>query len=159
MKEVITILMDDHKKIDEVIIDTKRLMTLSAEESFISLAKNLDFFLDFTFKGHHKREEEVLYAWMGKQNPNADTSVMKRIKDEHDHLEQVGRKLHASILNFLKKTPDQSAVTIQSDLHDFIVIYLEHIEKEENFIFMIAEGLKLTKEQEDLMLKNMKATF
>lgn len=159
MKEVISILMDDHKKIDAVIADTKRLMTLSAEESFEKLAHNLLFFLDFTFKGHHKREEEVLYAWMGKQNPNADASLMNRIKHEHQHLETMGKKLHHSLVCYLDKNPDCTTVTVQSDLHDFIVIYLEHIEKEENFIFMIAEGLKLTSSEEAAMLTRMKATL
>jgi hemerythrin-like domain-containing protein len=96
---------------------------------------------------------------MGKQNPNSDTTLMERIKLEHEQLENAGNILHASIVNFLKGTPGKSAVAILSDLNDFVVIYLEHIEKEENFIFMIAEGLQLSKEEQDKMLNRMKKTF
>jgi hemerythrin-like domain-containing protein len=159
VKEIIAILMDDHKKVDEAISDIKRLMTLSPEESFIQLAERLTFFKDFTFKGHHVREEEVLYAWMGKQNSNSDTSIMDRIKNEHKQLEALGQKLLDAVNAALLKKSTMSNVAILSDLNDFIVIYLEHIEKEENFIFMIAEGLKLTSEQEATMLLKMKATL
>jgi hemerythrin-like domain-containing protein len=159
MKEIIAILAEDHKKIDAVISNIKRLMTLPPEESFVLLEKDLNFFQSFTFKGHHLRENEVLYTWMGKQNPNSDTTLMERIKLEHEQLENAGNILHASIVNFLKGTPGKSAVAILSDLNDFVVIYLEHIEKEENFIFMIAEGLQLSKEEQDNMLNRMKKTF
>ncbi len=159
MKDVITILMDDHKKVDEVLIDIKRLMTLTPAESFAHLAKSLEFFKTFTFKGHHVREEDVLYAWMVNQNKNADISIMERIKNEHKQLEGLGLALLNAINNSLAKKATMTEISILSDLNDFVVIYMEHIEKEENFIFMIAEGLKLTKEQEVAMLKKMRESL
>lgn len=159
MKDVIAILMDDHKKVDEVLIDIKRLMTLTPAESFTHLVKSLEFFKTFTFKGHHVREEDVLYAWMGNQNKNSDTSIMDRIKNEHKQLEGLGLTLLDAINNSIAKKATMTEISILSDLNDFVVIYMEHIEKEENFIFMIAEGLKLTKEQEAAMLTKMKASL
>jgi hemerythrin-like domain-containing protein len=159
MKEIIAILLNDHKQIFEKITDIKRLMTLPPEESFHQLAANLTFFQDFTFNGHHLRENEILYAWMGKQNANADTSIMDRIKHEHEQLEQRSNTLLSSLHNAIKKTPDATNTAILSDLNDLIVLYLEHMEKEEKFIFMIAEGLKLTKAEEAIMLNKMKKTL
>ena len=159
MKEIIGLLLDDHKIIHEKILDTKRLMTLPTEESLIQLATNLSFFKDFTFKGHHLRENEILYAWMEQQNSNADTAIVNRIKHEHEQLELLSNRLLTSINNALKKNPDATNVAILSDLSDLIVLYLEHMEREEKFIFMIAEGLKLTKEQKAEMLLKMKATI
>lgn len=159
MKEIIKILVEDHRKVDEKIVDTKRLMTLDPAESFDQIAKNLAFFKDFTFKGHHQRESEVLYMWMRTQNANSDTAVMDRIKNEHVLLEKLGEKIHQAVLHHLAKTPQESSVQILSELNDFIVMYIEHIEKEENFIFMIAEGLLLTPAEKAEMLKRMKDTF
>ena len=155
MRDVIKLLLDDHHKIEEAISKTKTLMALPPEKSFQEINTNLTFFKNFTFGEHHRRENEILYMWMTKQNPNSDTSVIDRIKNEHCQLEELAGKISKAINSHLKKTPDTSVVTILSDLHDFILLYKEHMEKEEKFIFMIAEGLKLSQKEKENMLKKM----
>ncbi len=159
MKEIIELLENDHKIIADKIADLKRLMSLDPETSFSQIATDLAFFQDFTFKGHHLREDEILYTWMRLQNPKSDTAVMDRIKNEHTHLEKLGTKILISVQNYQKNTPDSSIVTIISNLNDFINLYIEHMEKEEKFIFMIAEGLRLSKNEKKAMLKKMQSSL
>ncbi|MBP9682954.1 MAG: hemerythrin domain-containing protein [Bacteriovorax sp.] len=155
MKEIIEILVNDHKKIADEITRIEKLMTGKPEEYFKQILQSLSFFKEFAFNEHHRREDEILYAWMRLQNPNFDAAVMDRIKNEHTQLEKLSEKIFNALSSYLKKTPICSNVTILSDLNDFIHLYVEHMVKEERFIFMIAEGLKLNKKEKDLMLKKM----
>lgn len=158
MQKIIQLLENDHKKIIETIVECENLLNLDANESFPKLLINLQFFRDFTFGGHHKRENEVLYKWMEKQNPNADKSVMSTIEEEHRTLEQTGHELRTAIANFIK-TNDDSKTQIIAKLSDFLYYYRRHIEKEESFIFMIAQGLNLSNSEEEAMLSQMLSTF
>ena len=159
MKKIIQILNDDHSKIKDAILALEDLMALPPEKSLDNIAKSLMFFKDFTFQGHHKREEEILYAWMKGQNPNSDTALMDRIKNDHTQLEMLGDKILKNINSHLNKEPNATIVTIMSDLDNFVLNYVEHIVKEENFIFMIAESLQLTDQQKNEMLLRMQQTL
>ena len=159
MKEIIEILENDHKISAEKIIDIEKLMAADPEESFTQIVTDLTFFQDFTFRGHYLREDEILYTWMRLQNPNSDTAVMDRIKNEHTQLENLGTKILVAIKNHQLNTPDTTNVTIFSNLNDFINLYIEHMEKEEKFIFMIAEGLRLSKNGKKAMLRKMQRSL
>ena len=159
MKDIIKILEEDHKKITKEIYDIENLLNLKPEDSFSRLAEKLSSFRDFTFKGHHLREDEILYAWMRSQNSNSDTVVMDRIKSEHNRLEKLGDKIYAAIQNSLNSAGDTSQQIILGDLKDFITLYFEHMDKEEKFIFMIAEGLNLGETEQKAMLKKMQQTL
>lgn len=152
MKEIIKILVDDHQKIAKQISDLDQILINRSDKSLTEVAQILKFFKEFTFKGHHLREDEVLYAWMRSQNPNSDTTVMDRIRSEHGRLEKMCEQIHKD----LESSPKEA---ILSDLKDFITLYLEHMEKEEKFIFMIAEGLGLCGNEKEAMLKKMQNTL
>lgn len=149
MKEIIKILVEDHQKIANKLSDLDQLLINKSDKSLSDIAQILKFFNDFTFRGHHLREDEVLYAWMRTQNPNSDTTVMDRIKSEHDRLEKMCDQIQKSIESSPKEV-------ILSDVKDFITLYFEHMEKEEKFIFMIAEGLGLCGSEKEAMLLKMR---
>lgn len=159
MKEVIDILIEDHKIITQKIDDLYSLLHLGPDESFEKILKILSFFNEFTFTGHHQREGQILYAWMVKQNKNSDTLLMDRINAEHTALEKLGSGIAQSVENYLSKKAGASAVSALADLSYLITKYREHIEREETFIFMIAESLKLSQKEEQEMIAQMKKTY
>ena len=102
----------------------------------------LHFFEEFIFKVHHQREEELLYKWMVKQNKNSDSQLIEKIIGEHNTFLDEGRRITAEIQKFLQNKKDAPTLgSIRYDLSHFLNLYVSHIEKEETFIYLIAEGL------------------
>lgn len=155
MKEVIDLLADDHEVITLKIDELYSLLYVEPQDGLPRIAEILSFFDDFTFKHHHQREERVLYNWMLGQNEKADSGLIQKIMDDHKDFENSSREIKHSIENYLNKTPSATPVSILYDLSLFITKYREHIEREESFIFEIANGLKISKSEMDLLLKKM----
>lgn len=155
MKEVINLLAEDHEVITNKIDELYSLLNIEPQDSFPKIAEILSFFDDFTFKHHHQREEKVLYTWMIGQNEKADSGLIQKIMDDHKDFENTSREIKVSIANYLNKNPSATPVSILYDLSLFITKYREHIEREESFIFEIANGLKISKNEMDILLKKM----
>lgn len=156
MKEVIKLLADDHESITGKIDEMYSLLNVDPKDSFSKIYEILSFFNDFTFKLHHAREEKVLYTWMLRQNEKSDAVLIQKIMDEHAFFEKSSHEIMNSIDNHLKKLPGETPVSILSDLSLFITKYREHIEREETFIFQIADGLKITASEMQTLLEEMK---
>lgn len=137
MKTTISILCKEHQTIlAELTLIEKNISTQYSEllERFRNLQK-------FTIDGHHKREEEILFTWMLKQNPNSDATIIDQIRKEHLELDSKQNKIVDSLEKLLLKQFVVSLKTLAFDIQDFIDLYREHIQREENFIYLIADGL------------------
>ncbi|WP_127716268.1 hemerythrin domain-containing protein [Halobacteriovorax sp. HLS] len=137
MKEIINQLKDDHIRVNASLDKMEQLIDTPLETSRDELVSEFQFFKDFACKIHHKRESEVLYNWMKKQNPEADKEIIERINEEHKSLE-------SEVNNFIEKITKMAKEeenTILCDIEQFIRVYKQHIEKEEKFIFLIAQQL------------------
>lgn len=155
MKEIIKILSDDHEIIAEKIKLLNAMLNVEPAESFPQIHETLSFFEDFLFQTHHKKEEQVLYAWMVQQNERADNELIKKIIDDHNSFHKKSNEIKAGIELFLKNRPGPTALTILYDLSEFISSYIEHIEREENFIYEIANGLSISEEETAKLLKKL----
>lgn len=144
MKEIIELLAGDHGVITAKIDEIETMQNNDSKESFKKIAEVLSFFDDFTFKSHHQKEEKILYDWMMKQNAKSDTALIKKIVDDHESFEKNSKKIQGSIEKYLKDTPGVTPVSIHYDISLFISRYREHMEREESFIFQIAESLKIS---------------
>lgn len=155
MKEVINLLAEDHEAITDKIDQLHSLLNGEPQNTFPKIVEILSFFDQFTFKHHHQREEKVLYNWMIGQNEKADTSLIQKIMDDHKTFENSSKEMKLSIEKYLNNIPGPTPVSILYDLSLFITKYREHIEREESFIFAIADGLKISKSEKELLLKKM----
>ena len=141
INELIAMLNKDHEIVSAKIYQLNVLINLPAEEAFPKIVELLNFFDDFIFKIHHKREENLLYSWMMKQNKNSDTQLIQKIIDDHDAFSVFAKKIILDIENHLQDKPSPTVGAIRYDLSLFIANYVDHIEKEESFIYLIAESL------------------
>lgn len=107
------------------------------QQEILKLLKNLN---SFTLSGHHETEEQILFKWMLDQNPNADKTIINKIISEHKELDSL---LHGLITDIENGTPINS---LKFEMLNFVQMYQEHIDLEENFIFLIAKGLLAAKE-------------
>ena len=136
--EQILQLKQDHTKVNSSIDLIEKILDLTdVDKLLIDLKVQLEFFRDFTCKIHHKRESDVLFKWLKEQNPESDQQVIDRINTEHDELEEQVNVFIDRVTNF--SIDDKSALL--SDVEDFVRKYKNHIDKEEKFIYLIAEAI------------------
>ncbi len=143
----ILILIDDHKKILAELSIVEKSITDDPTHLKPDMIEVLRELKDFTLFTHHKREDDVLFTWMLEQNPNADKMVIKRIRDEHERLETLQRIIFSQIAYL---SSDESVIppkTLVFTVTEFIQLYREHIDVEEKFIYPIAKGLILARQQ------------
>lgn len=141
ISELIAKLNEDHSIVSEKVHLLSTLINLHPEEGFPKIIEELKFFETFIFSVHHKREEEVLYKWMVGQNKNSDSQLIQRIIDEHNTFSNDAKKIIKDMENYLAKNNSAPIATIRYNLARFLSTYVEHMEKEESFIYLIAEGL------------------
>lgn len=137
MKEVIDQLKEDHIRVNASLDKMKLLIDSSIDETKEDLLSEFNFFKDFACNIHHKRESDVLYKWMKEQNPQSDKEIITRINDEHSLLEK-------DVNNYIQRintTTKKEENNLLCDIEQFIRTYKQHIEKEEKFIFLIAQQL------------------
>lgn len=131
-------LLQEHKQISR---ELELLESFIKERKFpqqeiLGFLTNLN---SYTLSGHHEKEEQILFKWMLDQNPNADKTIINKIIDEHMELDGLLQGLIKDINNGV------SIDSLKFDMLNFMEMYREHIDLEENFIFLIAKGLLAAK--------------
>jgi hemerythrin-like domain-containing protein len=130
-------LVSDHEKVSKSLESIENALDISNEAELLKeLETHLNFFIDFTCKEHHVEEEKLL-AWLIDQNPKSDKDVVNRITSEHMEVERKVMDFLDRVTNF---KPDEKS-TLLSEIEDFIRMYRQHTEREEKFIFLIAESV------------------
>ena len=140
-------LTDDHLQIIESINEMRSLLKNGSKVSLMKIFDIFSFFEEFTSKEHHQREERVLYTWMLMQNENSDSSLIRKIIAEHEFFENKINEIKGMLTSFLNVNNNQTPTSLLYEIEMFIVKYEEHIEKEEKFIFEIADGLKISEDE------------
>lgn len=131
-------LLQEHKQISH---ELELLESFIKERNFSQqeVLKFLTNLNNFTLSGHHEKEEQILFKWMLDQNPNADKTIINKIIDEHLELDGLLKSLVEDI------NQGASIESLKFDMLNFMEMYREHIDLEENFIFLIAKGLLTAK--------------
>lgn len=142
MKKLIDELNDEHvfidnfmRKLESAVAGTHFIKNLLAmEDEFVSFANQ--HLLD-----HHAKEEKFLYHWMVEQNKNSDKDLVRKMIDDHKMFEESAKWI---ILEMSRaKTSDyQNLANLGFKISEFLKNYQEHLTRESNFIFLIAEGLE-----------------
>jgi len=128
-------LLKEHQQIKK---ELDLLQSLMEEKNFPSqeLLKFLNNLKTLTLSGHHEKEEKILLKWMIDQNPNADGAIISKIKKDHQELDAIVQRI-------LERSEG-----LEDELTNFLQLYREHIDLEENFIFLIAKGILAASECE-----------
>lgn len=112
-------------------------------------AKIIDFIKGFADKCHHGKEENILFPAMvnhGVQNEGGPIAVMLK---EHQTGREHIKALSSSFEDF--KAGNKSATMgIISSSMDYIRLLRNHIEKENNILFMIADKVLNEAEQDEI---------
>jgi len=150
MKDIIEILCNEHRIIDEKIKQLDEFTNLKEIDLYQPLQEILQFLKNEITEKHHRRENEVLYTWMVEQNKNADTELINRIISEHNYID----KLIQECLNIMNK-PQDNYIALKMKILDLTTSYKAHMEKEEKFIFQIANALKCSNRKSKELLNKL----
>lgn len=142
MKSLIDDLNNEHLMIDEFM---RRLASAVAGTNFlpklIEMGKEFEHFSSEHLANHHLKEEKFLYHWMVEQNKNSDKELIRKMIEDHKIFEQKALWILQEI-ELAKKLDYKNTATLGYEVSSFLTSYQEHLIRESNFVFQIAEGLK-----------------
>lgn len=136
----IEILMSEHRIIEQVLArvakacDKADAGSFDAEEFAVSLA----FFREFADKRHHGKEEAKLFPAMNKHGMPMDSGPLACMLSEHD----LGRSLLKVVSDELpasRKGDEAAKKKVVGSYREYIAFLTEHIYKEDNILFKMAE--------------------
>lgn len=151
MKNLVEVLLDDHQMIASRIEQLENL-------DFLRDLKNTGGVLDWlkhfdSLKNlivlHHEKEDQVLYRWMIDQNKNADKNLIDVIVKEHKDINALLDRIDDCRLHNIQ------FLELRSLLVQLLDSYKLHMIKEEKFIYVIAQALKISNSKEKELLKNL----
>lgn len=145
------ILMSEHRVIEKVLArvakacDRADAGSFDAEEFAVSLA----FFREFADKRHHGKEENKLFPAMNRHGMPMDSGPLACMLSEHD----LGRSLLKAVSDGLpgSRAGDAAAMkTVVASYREYISFLTDHIYKEDNILFKMADQVIPAQAQAEL---------
>ncbi|MBI2362579.1 MAG: hemerythrin domain-containing protein [Elusimicrobia bacterium] len=134
------ILKSEHRVIEKVLArvgkacDRAEGGSFDAEEFAVSLA----FFREFADKRHHGKEEDKLFPAMNRHGMPLDSGPLACMLSEHD----LGRSLLKTVAQGLpacRKGDAAAKKNVVGAYREYIAFLTEHIYKEDNILFKMAD--------------------
>ncbi|MDO8638058.1 MAG: hemerythrin domain-containing protein [Candidatus Daviesbacteria bacterium] len=116
------------------------------------LEQLLEFIRVFVYKCHHGKEEDLLFPAMEKAGVPNEGGPISMMLEEHN----LGRnyvKNFAKAIEEYKIGDPRAAKQIIKNTNGYITLLKEHIDKEDNILYMIADAHLSVKTQKDLLEK------
>ena len=130
----------------EAICDTKRTGETFPVDHMDDIIEFLRVFVD---QCHHGKEEDFLFPELERTGVQREGGPIGVMLYEHEQ----GRKLvkeMAAALHALRESRQQDASDLQQHARAYIDLLRQHIEKENNFLFIMAEQRLSSKIQDDM---------
>lgn len=136
MSKPTEMLTDEHKNIITVVnaLDRECNSLVSGKElnkTFIE--KAIDFFKHYADKFHHAKEEEILFKELRKNSDKMDCDPTGQMEYEHE----LGRDFVKQMEEGLNENNKRKIV---ENARKYIQLLQEHIFKEDNILFPMADG-------------------
>ncbi len=144
-------LMHEHKIILMVLDAAEREAQRMRETGTVRterLEQMVDFFRNFADRCHHAKEEKLLFVRMEERGMSREAGPIGVMLYEHD----IGRGHVRAIAELLPQVANNPAAQreIQQHLEDYIQLLRDHIYKEDNILYPMADQLLSPEDQEAL---------
>lgn len=144
MRAVITELNTEHVKIEEMIHSLE--FSIMGSNFLLLLKSKMPEIIEFSesiLPAHHSKEENFLYKWMSDQNPNSDRALIHKMIEEHKYFEEKMKWISDELQRAHAMENYANTANLGYEMSLFVIKYKEHLQRETDFIFLIAEGLLL----------------
>ena len=144
------LLSDEHRVIEHALAVLEKLTTRPVENPLACWKKALDFFSHFADQCHHFKEEQVLFPAMEERGIPRDGGPIGMMLMEHEEGRGLVRLMLAAIA--LMETKNEVAKEILVDkAKAYVRLLKEHIQKENEILFKIADDVIPADEQKALL--------
>ena len=144
------LLSDEHRVIERVLAVVEKLTATPVERRLDSWKKALDFFRHFADRCHHFKEEQVLFPAMEERGIPRDGGPIGMMLMEHEEGRGYVRSMLAAIT--LAETKNEAAKdTLLENARAYLRLLREHIQKEDEILFRIADDVIPPDEQKQLL--------
>ena len=146
------LLSDEHRVIERVLAAVERLTTKPATEFLQPWKMALDFVRHFADQCHHIKEEKVLFPALEEHGIPTEGGPVGMMLQEHEE----GRSYVRAMFDALGKIEagDRSAQAALCDnAKQYLRLLREHIQKEDDILFRMADEVIPADEQKQLLEK------
>jgi hemerythrin-like domain-containing protein len=142
------LLSDEHRVIERVLAVLETLTKRPVAQSLDSWKKALDFVRGFADGCHHFKEEKVLFPAMEAHGIPTDGGPIGMMLLEHEE----GRGYVRSMLAALEEVQtDAAQQTLIDNANSYLRLLKEHIQKEDEILFRMADEAISAGEQKELL--------
>lgn len=159
--KAIEILVKEHDSILKMIEVTRKLLADKSTVNIDHVEQIIDFVKNFADKYHHLKEEDVLFMELEKHGMPREGGPVGVMLSEHDE----GRnyiKLASKAVAEYKQGNTNALTDIESNLLNFCTLLTNHIAKENNILYPMAErmlpGIVLDTMSQDFEEANLATT-
>lgn len=142
-------LKGDHRIIEKVLAVVERLAETTNEISVTNWEKALDFIKNFADKCHHLKEEKAFFPALVERGVPVEGGPIGMMLMEHEEARQHVRAMSSALLG-AKENPHAKA-TLLEHAKAYLRLLHEHIIKEDEVLFPMADRLLTPDEQKDLL--------
>jgi len=143
-------LSDEHRVIERVLAVLQKLTTRPVENSLDCWRKVLDFFSRFADQCHHFKEEQVLFPAMEKHGIPRDGGPIGMMLTEHEEGRAYVRTMMAA-LTLAEARNEAAKDNLLENAGAYLRLLREHIQKEDEILFRIADDVIPADEQNELL--------
>ncbi|HEV8722483.1 MAG TPA: hemerythrin domain-containing protein [Candidatus Binatia bacterium] len=144
------ILSDEHRVIERVLSGLEQLTKLPIAGSLEHWRKALDFFRHFADQCHHFKEERVLFPVLEEHGIPREGGPIGMMLQEHEEARAHVRSMAAAIEQIATGNA-ALAEPLVSHARAYLILLREHIQKEDDILFRMADEVIPQDEQRQLL--------
>jgi hemerythrin-like domain-containing protein len=147
---VTALLSDEHRVIERVLVALEKLTSRPIKGSFESWKKALDFLRHFADQCHHYKEEKVLFPALEEHGVPGDGGPVGMMLIEHEEGRSYVRGMAAALVQIEEGDPS-AANALFENAKNYLRLLREHIQKEDDILFRMADEVIPADEQKQLL--------
>ena len=132
------VLSDEHRVIERVLAAVQKLLAVPAAQSLGHWKKALDFISNFADQCHHLKEEKLLFPAMEAHGIPLEGGPIGVMLMEHEEGRSHVRAMRAAVEG-LERGETGGVESLLSHARGYLRLLKEHIQKEDEILFMIAD--------------------
>lgn len=136
--KVTEILMKEHQFILERLSILNELISKRDSFDIYKVEESIRFIQLYADEFHHAKEEDIYFKWLGSKNPMYDNGPLPCMLSEHDQGRAFVKNAQEAIKEY-KLGNEEKMVDIIENLISFITLLRDHIHKEDNVLYNMAE--------------------
>jgi hemerythrin-like domain-containing protein len=144
------VLSDEHRVIERVLSALEQLTRLPVSDSVARWQKALEFFRHFADQCHHFKEEKVLFPAMEARGIPNEGGPIGMMLAEHEEGRAHVRSMWAAVEQIAAGNA-ASAEPLLSHARAYLTLLREHIQKEDDILFRMADEVIPQDEQRQIL--------